>query len=248
MKHKMVGKSGFMAMKLNMSKVYNRVEWIFLCRLMENMGFENHWIQLIYGCISSVSYSILVNGEPHGDIKPTRGLRQGDPLSPYLFLLVSKGLNSLIQQAVVAGDIRGFSLYCNGSQISHLFFVDDTLLFCRAEIREVQTSQNLLQKYELALGQKINIGKTTLFFGNSIFLLSKNAITNLLGVPKIKEYEHYLGLPAVVGKNRRASLNYIKERIWGKLHGWKEKLFSQAGREVLLSGCTSHSHFCYELF
>ena len=75
MKHKKVGKTGFMAMKLDMSKAFHRVEWNFLCRLIEKMGFEDRWIQLIYGCISSVSYSILVNGEPHGDIKPTRGLR-----------------------------------------------------------------------------------------------------------------------------------------------------------------------------
>ena len=141
MKHKMVGKSGFMAMKLNMSKVYNRVEWIFLCRLMENMGFENHWIQLIYGCISSVSYSILVNGEPHGDIKPTRGLRQGNPLSPYLFLLVSEGLNGLIQQAVGVGDIKGFSLCRNGPRISHLFFADDTLLFVEQSLGRFRLSK-----------------------------------------------------------------------------------------------------------
>ena len=153
----------------------------------------------------------------HGDIKPTRGLRQGNPLSPYLFLLVSEGLNGLIQQAVTAGDLRGFSLCRNGPRISHLFFVDDTLLFCKAELKEVQTIQNILQKYELASGQNINSGKTTLFFGKSVSLVSKNAIKNLLGVPEIKEYEHYLGLPAVVGRNRRASLNYIKERIWGKL-------------------------------
>ena len=152
MKHKKVGKSGFMAMKLDMSKAYDRVEWNFLCRLMEKIGFEDRWIQLIYGCISSISYSILANGEPHGDIKPTRGLRQGNPLSPYLFRLMSEGLNSLIQQAVVAGDIRGFSHCRNGPQISHLFFVDDTLLFCRAELREVQTIQNILRKYELASG------------------------------------------------------------------------------------------------
>ena len=234
MKHKKVGKSDFMAMKLDMSRAYDCVEWNFLCQLMEKMGFEDRWIQLIYGCINFVSYFILVNGEPHDDIKPTRGLRQGDPLSPYLFLLVSEGLNSLIQQAVAAGDIRGFSLCRNGPWISHLFFVDDTLLFCRDELRGVQTIQNILRKYELASGQKINPGKTTLFFGKSISLLSKNAIKNLLGVLEIKEYECYLGLPVVVGKNRRASLNYIKEMIWGKLQGWKEKLLSQAGREVLL--------------
>ena len=225
MKHKKVGKTGFMAMKLDMSKAFHRVEWNFLCRLMEKMGFEDRWIQLIYGCISSVSYSILVNGEPHGDIKPTRGLRQGDPLSPYLFLLVSEGLNGLIQQAVTAGHLRGFSLCRNGPQISHLFFADDTLLFCRAELREVQTIQNILHKYELASGQKINSSKTTLFFGKSVSLVSKNAIKNLLGVPEIKEYERYLGLPAVVGRNRRASLNYIKERIWVNSKGGKRNCF-----------------------
>ena len=155
-------------------------------------------------------------------------------MSPYLFLLVSEGLNGLIQQAMAWGDLRGFSLCHNGPRISHLFFADDTLLFCRAELREVQTIQNILQKYELASGQKINPGKITLFFGNSVSLVSKNAIKNLLGVPEIKEYERYLGLPVVVGKNRRASLNYIQERVWGKFQGWKEKLFSQAGREVLL--------------
>ena len=64
-----------------MSKAHDRVEWIFFCQLMEKMGFKDRWIQLIYGCISSISYSILVNGEPHGDIKPTKRLRQGDPVS-----------------------------------------------------------------------------------------------------------------------------------------------------------------------
>ena len=147
---------------------------------------------------------------------------------------MSEGLNGLIQQAVGVGDIKGFSLCRNGPQISHLFFADDTLLFCRAELREVQSVQNILRKYELASGQKINQGKTTLFFGRSVSPVLKNAIKNLLGVPEIKEYERYLGLPAVVGKNRRASLNYIKERVWGKFQGWKEKLLSQAGREVLL--------------
>ena len=79
-----------------------------------------------------------MNGEPHGDIKPTRGLRQGDLLSPYLFLLVFEGLNGLIQQVVAVGDIRGFSLCRNGPQISHLFFfADENLLFCIAELREV---------------------------------------------------------------------------------------------------------------
>ena len=145
-----------------------------------------------------------------------------------------EGLNGLIQQVVAVDDIKGFSLCRNGPQISHLFFANDTLLFCRAELKEVQIIQNLLKKYELASGQKINTDKTTLFFGKFVSLSSKNAIKNLLSVPEIKEYERYLGLLAVVGKNRRASLNYIQERVWGKLQGWKEKSLSQVRREVLL--------------
>ena len=84
---------------------------------------------------SFVSFSILVNGEPMGHIVPSRGLRQGDPLSPYLFLLCSEGLNGLIQNAVNDRKIQGFSLCRGGPKISHLFFVDDSLLFVGQEQR-----------------------------------------------------------------------------------------------------------------
>ena len=110
MKNKKARKSGFMTMKLDISKTYDRVEWDFLCLLMKKMGFHKRWINQIFGCISFVSYSILVNGEPQVDFKPSRGIRQGDPLSPYLFLLCLEGLNGLIQKHVATCDIRGFSL------------------------------------------------------------------------------------------------------------------------------------------
>ena len=76
-----------------------------------------------------------------------------------------------------------------------------------------------MDRYELTLGQKINPKKTTIFFGKSVSVSSKSAIKNFLGVLEIKEYEKYLGLPTVVGKNKMASFNYIKERVWGKLQG-----------------------------
>ena len=100
-----IGKAGFMALKLNMSKAYDGVEWIFLEQIILRMGFREAWVALTMECITTVSYSILVNGEPKGLIKPSRGLRQGDPLSPYLFLFCAEGLNAILRRAVLNGEI-----------------------------------------------------------------------------------------------------------------------------------------------
>jgi hypothetical protein len=167
MHHQRKGKVGSMALKLDMSKAYDRVEWSYLKRVMEQMGFHSKWVTTIMECITTVSYSILVNGEPHGFIKPSRGLRQGDPLSPYLFLFCAEGLNSLIQKAKHAGDLQGVAISRGGPKITHLFFVDDSLLFCKAIIHYVSCIQSILKEYEEASGQQTNRLKTTIFFSKS---------------------------------------------------------------------------------
>ena len=99
---------------------------------------------------------------------------------------------------------------------------------------DLDVIQRILLLYEQASGQKLNREKTTVFFSKATPVERKLEIIDFLGVSEVREYDKYLGLLAVVGRNKKASLNFIKERMWNKLQGWKEKLLSQAGREVLL--------------
>ena len=116
---------------------------------MRNMGFNERWINLTMICVKTVTYSVLVNGEPRGLIHPSRGIRQGDPLSPFLFLLCIEGL---IKSAELKGDIHGFSLCRRGPKLTHLLFADDSLLFCRATVEECANVLNILEAYERASG------------------------------------------------------------------------------------------------
>ena len=110
-----------MALKLDMSRAYDHMEQCFLEKLMRRMRFYSRWIDLIIECVRIVSYSILVNREPRGMINPSKGIRQGDPLSPFLFLLCTEGLHGLIMQATIAKEINGFSLCKRGPKLTPFF-------------------------------------------------------------------------------------------------------------------------------
>lgn len=127
---------GFMAIKTYMSKAYDRVKWNFLEFLMEKMGFAHGWIKWIMACVSSVSFLVLMNGNEHGFIKPDRGIRQGDHLSPFLFILCAEALVSCLNEAEIAGGLHGIKLATYGPFVHHLLFVDDSFLMCRASKEE----------------------------------------------------------------------------------------------------------------
>ena len=120
-----------MSIKLDMSKEFDRVEWSFIKGVMEKLGFVEKWIDLVMNCVSSVSYSVLINGEACENISPSRGIRQVDPFSPCLFLLCAEGFSAFIHEAARNQQINGISI-CRGCPlITHLFFADDSLLFCK---------------------------------------------------------------------------------------------------------------------
>lgn len=119
-------------------------------------------------CVQSVWYSIMVNVDMVGPIIPARGLRQGDPISPYLFILCTERLSTLLNTTNRDGMLHGNRVCRSASHISHLMFADDCLLFCRATMEECMIWKKILEAYDVALGQIINFEKSDLFFSRNI--------------------------------------------------------------------------------
>ena len=167
LEHKKEGKENFLAVKLDMSMAYDRMEWGFTEKVMEKMGFHEKWIQLIMQCITTISYFVIINRAVHGCIFPTRGLRQGDSLSPYLFLLCAHGFLSLIKDAARNQMLSGISICRGCPMVTHLFFVNDSLLFCKTIDQECHKLIEILELYEAASGYKVNAEKSSIFFSHN---------------------------------------------------------------------------------
>ena len=200
---------------------------------MERMGFHERWIGLVMHCISTVFYSILINGVAYESIIPTRGLHQGDPLSSYLFLLCVDGLSSLINNAARNQLLSGISMCRGCPMVTHLFFADDSLFFCKASSQECHQLVDILQLYE-ALGQKVNADKSSVFFSRNAPKALKIEVLNVLGPMQNSRHGKYLDLPTIIGKSKTEVFAEIKERVGKKLAGWKENMLSMGGREILI--------------
>lgn len=153
-----------MILKLNMAKAYDRVKWYFLEAMMRKLGFNNRGLTLIMDFITSVTYSVHVRGSSVGLITLSRGLRQGDPLSPYLFLICAEGLSALLRQAQRKNLIHGVAVVRGAPSISHLLFADDSLLFCHAHLLDCQNLLNIIRLYQRGSGQKVNFEKSAACF------------------------------------------------------------------------------------
>lgn len=232
--NKRIGNDGFLSLKLDMSKAYDRIEWCFLEAVLHRLGFDVGWIHIIMQCVTTVRYSFLINGQPHGYISPTRGLRQGDPLSPYLFLLCAEGFSALLEHKAVQGYLHGIRVCPEAPRIHHLLFADDNLLFGSATTEECVYLQSVLRDYELASGQKINFFKSEMVFSKIVPPALGQALGLFLGVVVVAKHEKYLGLPTFIGRKKIETFGYIKERLSKKLEGWQGKILSGVGKDLLI--------------
>lgn len=138
LKHRKNWKGGFLSIKIDMSKAYDRVEWPFLKEMLLRLWYNGVWVQKVMTCVESVRYRVKVNGMQSETITPTRGLRQGDPLSPYLFLICQKRL--LVNFAVLQQEkkIEGIRLAVGHQRLNHLLFADDCMIFIKSELRQLR--------------------------------------------------------------------------------------------------------------
>lgn len=142
----------FCAYKLDLSKAYDRVEWNYLEGAMRKLGFSDKWINWIMQCVTTVSYQVNFNGVMQSPFKPTRGIRQGYPLSPYLFLFVANGLSTLLSKAVESRQVQALSICRRAPKILHLLFADDSLLFFQGNAEQARRIKDILQVYSGCTG------------------------------------------------------------------------------------------------
>ncbi|KAL0320306.1 UNVERIFIED_CONTAM: putative mitochondrial protein [Sesamum radiatum] len=234
LKHKKRGKKGYVSLKVDVSKAYDRVEWSFLEKVFGRLGFNHHFVSLIMSCVSSVSFSFLLNGEQFGFLRSDRGLRQGDPLSPYLFLLCAEAFCGMIRNKERNEIIQGIAVSRSVPRVSHLLFADDTLIFCRATPEAMLCLKRILTLYEQGSGLKINLKKSVMVVSSNVEGDLPRELAGTLGVEVTSKHDKYLGLPTVAGRSKRDLFESIKDRVWRKVNIWVAKKLSQAGHAVLL--------------
>ena len=226
--------------KLDIEKAYDHVNWEALLDLLYRMGFGVKWCKWIRTCISTVQFSVLINGSPNNFFGSSTGLRQGDPLSPMLFLIVMEVLSRMLRRVEEAGLIRSFKVgrrRGNGESVSHLLFADDTILFCDADVEQILHIRLLLLSFQAVTGLKVNVHKSEMVPIGEVD--DVQALADILGCRVGTLPISYLGMPLGALHNSPSIWNPILEKIGQKLAGWKKLYLSKGGRLMLLKSTLS---------
>lgn len=233
-------KKELLLFKVDFEKAYDSIDWSFLEEVMVKMGFPILWRKWIKECVGTATASVLVNGSLTNEFSLGRGLRQGDPLSPFLFLLVAEGFNVLMEAMVAR---RLFHGYCVGSHdplmVSHLQFADDTLILCEKSWANIRALRATLLIFEELSGLKVNFSKSLLVGVNvpGSWLSEASLVLNCkVGtIPFL-----YLELPIGGNASQLVFWKPLLNRINTRLLGWKSKHLSLVGRLVLLKSVLSY--------
>nr|GEW35765.1 hypothetical protein [Tanacetum cinerariifolium] len=226
-------KKALMAFKVDFEKAFNSLSWKYLDEIMGKFGFGCKWRNWISGRLMNSRASILVNGSPTNEFVMQKGLRQGDPMSPFLFILAMEGLHALISKAKSLGLYKGVNIGCGSMNISHLLYADDVTFVGDWDQSNAYNLISILRCFYLVSGLKININKSKIIGVN----VPKDDINNMAdvlgcGIEKISMI--YLGVP--VGGNMKRCENWkpIVQKFVAKMSHWKAKILSVGGRLSLI--------------
>lgn len=225
---------GNIILKYDMSKAYDRLEWRFLLRAMGIMGFSTGFQDLVYCSICKIRYRVCVNGFYSQEFRSSRGVRQGDPLSPLLFIIAQQILSYNLNHRQDSGVLSPYSLGRKVKPISHLFYADDMLIFTNGRINSLQRLKQLMGRYEAASGQQINLQKSALYVSKRITRARITRIQRLTGCQAKQLPFKYLGAPIYKGRCRIQFFDETVEKFSSKIEGWHGRFLSFGGKITLL--------------
>jgi len=224
--------------KVDFEKAYDMVNWEFLFYMLERLGFNAKWIKWIKGCLASSYVSVLVNRSPTSEFKPEKGLRQGDPLALFLFLVVVEGLSGAVREAEKCGLLEGLIIGRKEVHLSMLQFADDTMFLCKDNIQNIVTIKSILRCFQLASELKVNLNKSSIG-GIRIDVVNLQRYAVMMNCNIMKLPFKYLGVPIGGSHNRVAFWNGLVEKVRNKLSKQKGKNISMAGRVTLIKSVIS---------
>ena len=183
-------------------------------------------------CVNSVGYQILINGTPYGEVVPSKGLRQEDPLSPYLFVICTEILVQMMRKAEEDRKLSGLKFARGAPAVTHLMYADDSTFYCTEE--ELQYLVDFIQRYSMASGQRVNYQKSSIYFGKLLHAERKEEIKAKLGIEQTCRERIYLWLPESFDGSKVSILSYLQEKLRQRVQGWQTKFLLPSGKEVLL--------------
>lgn len=219
--------------KVDIAKAFDTIRWEFIFQCLRCIAVPESLIRWIEACVCSAIFSLGFNGSSYGYFRGSRGLRQGDPLSPYLFVLAMNCLSNSLNKAAKEGKFNYHSK-CKRTELTHLSFADDLLIFSDGSPRSVNNILEVLRDFEARSGLGISMEKTSLYAAGlkPHELAQLTAATGLsLGVLPVR----YLGVPLCTKKLTMLHCAPLLLSIKSKLHSWTVKSLSLAGRLQLLS-------------